>query len=127
MPNHPERLEGLIDPDGNPTPMYATAAELAHELGKLSRLLLSLKPAEPPADVQGEVRVGSFTDDAGHSVLIIASARPDQAVTAGVSANAAHAWQDALTAERFTPKEGRLSVPLGPGGGRVLVEQVRGD
>jgi hypothetical protein len=127
MPNHPERLEGLIDPDGNPTPMYATAAELARELGKLSRLLLSLKPAEPPADVQGEVRVGSFTDDAGHSVLIIASARPDQAVTAGVSANATHAWQDALTAERFTPKEGRLSVPLGPGGGRVLVEQVRGD
>jgi len=123
MPNHPERLQGLVDADGNPTPIYGPATLLARELGKLAPLLLSLKPAQPPDEVEGEARVGSFVEAEGRSVLIVASVRPDRAVTAVVSVGRAGVWRDALSGENFEPATGRLNIPLAPGGGRVLVQR----
>ena len=121
MPNHPEQLEGLIDRDGRPTRMYAPAAALARELGKLSPLLTSFKPTAPPSQVVGDARVGSFVDAGGHAVLVVASTRPDAPVTARVSVDATAAWKDRLTGEVLVPTNGALMVPLAPGAGRVLV------
>lgn len=118
MPKHPEKLEGLVYPDGKPTAMYGPAAELAKELGRLSPLLLSLKPAEP-VEVEGDARVGSFTDAKGRRVLIVASTRPDAAVTAKLKVSGS--WKDALSGERFVAGDGALVVVLRAGSGRILV------
>ncbi|UCH36353.1 MAG: hypothetical protein JSV65_08365 [Armatimonadota bacterium] len=122
MPGHPEKLEGLIHPDGRPTPMYAAATELARELGTVAPLLLSLQRTEPPENVEGDARVGSFVDGGGRRVLIVASTRPDAAVTARVSVGAAGAWKDKISGEVFTPEDGTLIIPLAPGAGRVLAQ-----
>jgi hypothetical protein len=115
----PGYLDGMVSADGKAQPMYAPTSALAQELQKLAPLLLSLKPAKPPAKVEGDVRVGSFKGAAGRAVLIVASARPDSEITARITV--AGEWQDALTSERFKSESGTLSVRLAPGGGRVLV------
>jgi len=56
-----------------------------------------------------------------HPVLIVASTRPDIAVTARVDVTGN--WQDALSGEVFAATNGTLIVPLSPGDGRVLVKQ----
>jgi hypothetical protein len=119
----PTYLHGMVDVEGNPQPIYATAAALAQELGQLSPLLLSLKPAEAPAQVEGDVRVGSFADPDGHPVLIIASTQPGAVGTAQIAVAGEGTWKDVLTGETFTPLAGTLTVPLAAGGGRVLMRQ----
>ena len=123
LPEHPERLEGLVEPDGKPTPMYAPATALAHELGRLSPLLLSLKRAAAPSRIEGDARVGSFVDGNRRRVLIVASVRPDQAIDVKIRLRSAAAWKDQLTGEILTPQDGVLTVPLTPGAGRVLVRE----
>jgi hypothetical protein len=123
LPEHPERLEGLVEPDGKPTPMYAPATALARELGRLSPLLLSLRPAAGPSHIEGDARVGSFVDGEGHRVLIVASVRPDQAVSVRLTMRSASPWKDRLTGEVLVPKNGVLTIPLAPGAGRVLMRQ----
>jgi hypothetical protein len=103
--------------------MYAPAAALAREMGKLSPLLTSFKPTAPPSQVVGDARVGSFVDAGGHAVLVVASTRPDAPVTARVSVDATAAWKDRLTGEVLVPTNGALMVPLAPGAGRVLVRR----
>jgi hypothetical protein len=122
LPNHPERLEGLIDPEGKPTPMYAPATALAREMGKLAPLLLTLKPVACP-HFEGDARVGSFVDGKRRRVLIVASTRPDQAVSVRITVRLASAWRDQLTDEVFAPENGVLTVPLALGAGRVLVRE----
>lgn len=120
MPNHPEKLEGLIDPDGKPTPIYGPTSELAGELSKLAPLVMSLTPAEKAIPVEGSVRAGSFVDGAGSAVLIIASTDPGKPVEARVPD--ASAWKDALTGETFDPVDGIVTIKLAAGAGRVLVK-----
>jgi len=112
---------GMVKFDGTPLPIYATATTLAQELQKLSPLLLTLAPANPPSNIGGDVRVGSFVDGDNHPVLIVASTRPDTTVTARVDVTGN--WQDALSREVFAATNGTLIVPLSPGDGRVLVKQ----
>ncbi len=117
----PTYLHGMVKPDGTPLPIYTTATTLAQELQKLSPLLLTLTAASPPSNIAGDVRVGSFVDGDNHPVLIVASTRPDIAVTARVDVTGN--WQDALSGEVFAATNGTLIVPLSPGDGRVLVKQ----
>jgi len=117
----PGYLDGMVAADGTPQPIYAPTSELAQELKKLSPLLLALQPVDPPAQVEGEVRVGSFRDGEGRPVLIVASTRPDAEVSARLRVPGA--WEDALSGEVFQPEGGWLTVRLGPGAGRVLLEQ----
>lgn len=123
LPEHPERLEGLVEPDGKPTPMYAPATALARELGTLSPLLLSLKRAAAPPRIEGDARIGGFVDGSGRRVLIVASACPDKAIDVTLRLRSAAAWKDQLTGEILTPQNGVLTVPLDPGAGRVLVRE----
>jgi hypothetical protein len=118
----PGYLDGMVGADGQATAMYEPTAKLAQELGKLAPMLLTLKPAPAPTKVEGEVRVGSFRDPRGGPVLIVASTRPGEAVTARLTVGSNFGWQDALSGERLTPQEKVLTVPLGPGAGRVLVQ-----
>jgi len=122
MPKHSEVLDGLINVDGSPRPLYSTAETLARELGKLAPLLMSLKPAEQTAEISGPARAGSFKDPNGNPVLIVASARPGEGVTVTVSVTTLEtgSWKDALTGEVFSAKNGELAIPLAPGAGRVL-------
>jgi len=123
MPNHPEKLEGLIDPQGAPTPMYDAASTLAKDIRQLSPLLMSLKPAASRSAPQGDLRVGNFIDAAGRPVLIVASTRPDAPVTARFKVDSDSAWRDEVTGESLTPRDSVLEVSLVPGGGRVLVRR----
>ena len=123
MPRHPEKLEGLVDAAGRPTPMYGPAERVARELHKLAPLVLSLKPVHKPIKVQGHARVGSFVDAQGHTVLIVASTRPDRPVTARVGITGPWAWRDTLSHESFEPRNGSLAIPLAPGAGRLLTTQ----
>ena len=120
MPSHPEKLEGLVDPEGRATPMYACATQLAQEMRTLAPLLMSCKPGGSPPNVQADARAGAFTENRGRSVLIVASSRPDSPVTARFKADSDAPWKDALTGELLTPRDQVLEVPLGPGCGRVL-------
>lgn len=113
----PGYLDGLVAADGTPQPLYATAAELANQLQRLAPLLLELKTAEP-VSFEGDARVGSFTDSRGRRVLIVASTRPDRAVS--VTVDTAGAWRDALSGESITARDGRLTVSLAAGAGCVL-------
>ncbi len=124
MPNHPEKLEGLVDARGRPTAMYQPASDLARELKKLSPLLMALGPGRGVYAIEGDVRMGSFTDRLGRPVLIIASTQPGSEVTAKVSAVPDGTWRDQVTGEEFTSTGGALQVPLGPGRGRVLVKNA---
>ena len=117
----PGYLDGLVAADGTPQPLFRPTAKLAGELQKLSPLLLSLKPDRTPAKAEGDARAGRFTDRRGRAVLIVASTRPDAAVTARLDGVPGDAWEDALTRERLRAAGGMLEVPLGPGCGRVLV------
>ncbi len=123
MPDHPEKLEGLVDPHGASTPMYEAASTLARELKQLSRLLMSLKPTAAGPATQGEVHAGNFVDPAGRQVMIVASTRPDTAVIAKFSVASNDPWRDELTGETLTPADSVLEVKLAPGAGRVLVRR----
>ena len=122
MPQHPQKLEGLIDPQGAPTAMYGPASDLAKELRRLAPLLMSLKP-NGPGTAQGDFRVGSFKDGSGHPVLIVASARPGAAVNVQVAVDSDAPWKDALTGESFTPQGKVLSLALSPGSGKVFAQR----
>ena len=117
----PDYLWGMVALDGSPQPIYATASQLAQEMQRVSPLLLALEPSDPPDEVEGDVRVGSFVDPEGNSVLIVASTRPDAQVTAAVAVDSDEPWLDAISGESITPRENVLTVPLIAGGGRVLV------
>jgi hypothetical protein len=119
----PDYLWGMVALDGTPQPIYAPASQLAQELQKLSPLLLSLKPSNPPPTVEGEARVGSFLDPDGRAVLIVASTRPDTDVTAAITVEGGAPWRDALTGESLPPADNTLTVSLAPGAGRVLVHE----
>lgn len=119
----PGYLDGMVAADGTPQPIYAHVTKLADELKRLAPLLLSLTPAQAPATVEGQARVGSFTSAEGARVLIVASPNPGAPVTVRVSVPGNEQWADALTNEVFTPEAGLLSVPLETGGGRVLVQR----
>ncbi|MGC8861733.1 MAG: hypothetical protein ACP5R5_03045 [Armatimonadota bacterium] len=121
MPNHPEKLEGLVNPAGEPNAVYSAASTLAGELKRLSDLLLSLKPDRDYTVSAADARIGHFTDPSGRPVMIIASTRPDAPVTAAVKVTSDSPWRDALTGDSFTPRDSVLEVPLSPGAGRVLV------
>lgn len=122
MPEHPEKLEGWIDPQGKPLPMYGPVTELAGELGKLAPLLLALKEGTPAESMDANAYVGSFVDPKGKPVLIVASISPGEAVTVRVKpAGDTTRWKDALTGEAVAAKDGVVEVKLAPGGGKVLV------
>lgn len=120
MPKRPDLAAGLVDPEGKSTPLYDATSVLAKELGKLAPLIKSLTPATPVPNIAGEAIAGRFADKDGQSVIIVASKRPDIAVTARVR-GIATGYEDALTGEKLQSKGGILDVPLGPGCGRVLV------
>jgi hypothetical protein len=115
----PGYLDGLVKPDGAPTPMWEPTAALARELGTLAPVLMALKPDATAVEVQGEARVGHFRDANGKSVLIVASTKPAAAQTVTVKIEGK--WKDALTGEALEGKDGALAVALVAGGGRVLV------
>ena len=115
----PGYLDGLVKPDGTPTPMWEPTAALARELGTLAPVLMGLKADATPVEFAGEARVGRFRDAKGKAVLIAASTRPAAAQTVTVKAEGK--WKDALTGEVLEAKEGELAVGLVAGGGRVLV------
>ena len=119
MPNRPDKMDGLIDPAGKPMPLYGPVSALAAELGRLAPLVLTLKPAEKPIRVEGPVRAGSFVDGGGSPVLIVASEKPGESVTARVSD--ASPWKDFLTGDTYEPTDGIVTLKLAPGDGRVLV------
>ena len=122
MPKHPQRLEGLVDPLGKPLPIYAPTTVLAKELGKLSQLILTLKPADFKATVQKDCRAGCFVDSQERQVIIVASSRPDASIIAELASVPDATWKDALTGETYISKDGNMRVALRPGSGRVLVK-----
>lgn len=83
MPEHPQRLQGLVGPDLEERPLYSVVKELAEELRKLSPLLLGLEPCPPFArieedcarfpSVRGGMEVGFFRDGKLRPHLIIAN------------------------------------------------------
>jgi len=123
MPNHPENLEGLVDPTGAPKPVYEAVSALAGELKRLAGLLLSLRPAAGQTATAADVRVGSFADPSGRPILIVASMRPDAPVQAKLNVESDAPWRDELTGELLVPRDSILEVPLAPGAGRVLVRK----
>ena len=120
-PGNTADVGGLVGPDFAPRPLFAAATQLAGELDALAPLLLTLRPAGETPAVQGDARAGSFVDALGVKVLIVASHRPDAAITAQVAWDGGTAMRDALTGEMFMAAGGILSVPLAAGAGRVLI------
>jgi len=131
-------LEGLVTPDGAPTPLAKTATSLARELRKLSPLLLTLQPSADtakwnentrptrsggamPPNAGSDFRLTAWTDPKGRDVLIIASLRPDRPVPIRIDKTGAAAWYDALTKKRIVPANESISFVLSPGNGRILV------
>ncbi len=122
----PTYLHGLteIGPDFTlrRQPLFAPTAALAQELKTLAPLLLSLNASGPAPALVGDARAGSFATAAGKPVLIVASTQPARTVTARVPTTVP-TWTDALTGETVAAAGGALTIPLAPGGGRVLVGQ----
>ncbi len=123
LPQHPENLGGLVDANGDPLPLYATATALAKELKSVSGLMLSLKPATCTPKVTGDAKVSAFTGKSDRQVLIVASTRPDAAMTAVLGLDCDGDWTDAISGETFTTIGKSLTIPLAPGAGRVLVSE----
>ena len=123
LPDHPEKLQGLVNAQGAPTHLYTVSSSLAREMGHLAPLLLSLKTAPAQASLEaGSARLGSFVDKQGRPVLIIANSQPDAAVRARLKlASPDTAWTDLTQGVTLTPKDGLLELTLGPGCGRILV------
>lgn len=128
-------LQGLIDAGGEPRPIYAHVAEVNRELNQLAPLLAELKLSEEKSPVMSRTtsgeegsfaRVGTFTDKAGRHVLVVASTRPDTTVTAVVSTSRIESWEDALTHDVIRPEQGRLTLTLARGAGRVVIGPVSG-
>ena len=129
MPNHPEKLEGLIDPQGRPLAMYEAVSRLAAELRKLAPTLLRLQPIGPtrwPGEKNLPVILSHFRDDKGRNYLIIANANPAAPVKVPLQPILAEnhiSLTDCLTGEEFVLQPGTSNLPLGPGAGRVMLMQ----
>lgn len=116
----PGYLDGMVGADGAVQPVYAPTSQLAQELGRLAALLLSLTPRDAKVALDGEARVGCFADGKGRDVLIVASLRPDSAISVRLTLGSERRLRDALTGETFKTEERVLRVSLPPGAGRVL-------
>jgi hypothetical protein len=143
MPKHPENLEGLVSPEGKPTPIYSSVSQLAGELQQLKSILASAHPTDLSIRlenhitsrtftesngfevfcsnvVKGDVRLGSFRSDKGNDILILASTRPGLSFDVRIETPDIGNWKDFITGEDFHPMEKGLTIPL-TSGGRVLM------
>lgn len=129
MPNRPDKMDGLIDTDGRPRPIYAAVEELARELKRLAPTLMGLRPVGPtrwPGDTGLQVTFGHFTDSKGRAYLIIANSNPAAAVKVPLQAILAENYislTDLLTGEEFVLRAGTSNLPLAAGAGRVMLMQ----
>ncbi len=60
-----ESLQGLVDTNLKPVPLYEAAGDLAKELKRLAPILLAVRPAASIAATQAAVDVQTFTDSGG--------------------------------------------------------------
>lgn len=110
-------LLGMVEADGTTHPIYTAVSQLAGELRRLAPVLLNLRSVGEAQALENVV-VGLFSTKYGQPVVIVASTRPDNSVTAKLDFSGI--WKDVLTGEILSAEEGILTVPLGPGRGRVL-------
>ncbi|MCX7599588.1 MAG: hypothetical protein N2512_12095, partial [Armatimonadetes bacterium] len=129
MSNRPDKMDGLVDTEGRPRPLYATVEQLARELKRLAPVLLGLRPVGSthwPGDKGLPVVFTHFTDRKGRAYLIIANSSPTAAVKVPLQAILAKnriSLTDLLTGEEFVLQAGTSNLPLPPGGGRVMLMQ----
>lgn len=123
MPNHPEKLEGLIDPDGRPRPIYREVERLARELHKLAPTLLRLTPIGPtrwPGETGLPVIFGDFQDDKGRTYLVLANGKPAASVKVPLRAvlgENCRSVTDLLSGEKLLLRGAPAELELPPGGG----------
>ena len=118
----PDYLHGLTDPlTGQAQPLYETVSQLAKELQTLAPLLLSAKPGAPQGHVMGTVRVGCLQTADGKPLYILANKEPGQPTEATLTSVPGVRYRNALTGEAVEVVEGKLTVKLGAGEGRILV------
>jgi len=128
MPEHPQRLQGLVGPDLEEGPLYPVVKELAEELGRLAPTLLGLEPCPPFAEVEedcarfpsvrGGIEVGFFRDRKLRPYLVIANRDLEEEVAVRVVAEEKFDLLYDVLEGAELPLGDKVSIP--PGGGRVL-------
>lgn len=71
LPNHPERLEGLVDSDLVPLPIYGEVQRLARRLGEMQGTISQMEPVQPFARVPEDVDAGFFQSQDGTLCLAV--------------------------------------------------------
>lgn len=126
-----EKLEGLMDTNLSPRPLFAEATRLAKELNELSPLLLTLKPANSNVAVAKPVLGRAFQDPKGNTYVILVNLDTANGCEALITiptelAAGEVTLRDVLRDEDASSKasddEGahQYAIPLDPGQGRVL-------
>ena len=126
-----EKLQGLVDLELKPHPIYAEVSDLSKMLKKLSPILLGLSREKTPAATpQSGFAVESFTDDqGGHYLCVVNTDVLKPATFKGVlkpqtPAAEDTAPKDVLSGEQIpvtSSKDGlSLSIELPAGGGRLF-------
>lgn len=124
-----ERLQGLVDVNLKPVPLYETVASLAHEIKKLTPTLLTIKPTDSIASVTAKVDVKTFIDSTDRRHLFVTNldvVRP-ATFTTQLELPTLKEIRDLLTGESIAvspggaPKKHSFSLTLAPGQGKLLL------
>ena len=119
-----EWVHGLRDAQYRPTPLLEETQRINAKLAAWGPLLLTLNRADG-LDAAGDSGiVQPFTDASGGRYLMVVN--PDVKREVLLTVTLPSAWQDTLqvedvyTGEYFEVEEGRLTVPVSPGDGRLF-------
>jgi len=118
-----ESLQGLVDTQLKPRPIYEPTATLARDLRKLAPLLLDLHPVTRFASTQAPVDVQCFADGKRRRYLFLTSLDVVRRIKCEVTFTSLVVRQcaDCLTGQSIPATSAeRLTVSLDPGQGMIL-------
>jgi hypothetical protein len=118
-----EALQGLVDAQLKPVPLYDTVGALAGELRQLAPIVLNLRPADHIASTSAAVDVQTFIDGKGVRYLFVTNLDVIRSVAFELSlAGPCPArLKDALAGNTVSVgSHGKVGLTLRPGEGRLL-------
>ena len=71
MPAHPDKLQGMVDTELVPRPIFAEVQRLAERLGRMSDTITNMEPVEPFARLPGNVDASFFRHKDGSLCIAV--------------------------------------------------------
>ena len=122
-----ENMQGLVDTELNPAPLWPDVAKLAGELKTLSPVILDMQPTESFASCDANnVDVQCFADEKGEKYIIATNIDLLKSADAQLKVEGGKGLKDMLTGENTAIEQldqqttGTANIKLTPGNGVVL-------